>query len=244
MSAKPPPRPLSEAEQVIVKYLTAHPDFFNRHPGLVERLRIPHPCRPAASLLERQIQLLRERNTQLRHKLEELVEVARENGLLIARLQRLTLTLLDARTLTELLHGVETVLREEFKAEFIALRLTPPAWPVVWDERLALSRPTQALLEPLLQVQQPLCGRLTRGQLQALFGPAATQVASVALAPLQGDDWRGLLAIGSRDEARFHPGMGTLILRCMSRLISHALQIYIRHASGASPYRSTGEGGD
>ena len=50
MSVKPPLGSLSEAEQMIVNYLTAHPDFFNRRPELVESARLPHACRPAVSV--------------------------------------------------------------------------------------------------------------------------------------------------------------------------------------------------
>jgi uncharacterized protein YigA (DUF484 family) len=220
-------RTLREAEQAIVRYLRAHPDFFNRHPELVETLRIPHLCHPAVSLLEHQVTLLRERNAQLRSKLEELVEVARDNGQLISHLQRLTLVLIEARALPDMLQGIETVLREEFKAEFTALRLTARVLQTELDRTVLLSPAMQALFEPLLSSGRPLCGRLTRQRTQALFGEAASQVASIALVPLQGNDWQGLLAVGSQDEGRFHPGMGTLFLRCMGELISHALQAHL-----------------
>ena len=58
MSERQRTRTLREAEQAIVRYLRAHPDFFNRHPELVETLRIPHLCHPAVSLLEHQVLLL------------------------------------------------------------------------------------------------------------------------------------------------------------------------------------------
>ncbi len=244
MSDKPPGRTLSEAEQAIVRYLAAHPDFFNRHPDLVEGLRIHHPCRPAVSLLEHQVQVLRQRHAHLHNKLQELVEVARENGRLIGRLQRLTLALLDARMLPEMLRNIQLVLREEFRAEFIMLRLTAPAWQTGWDEELRLSAKAHSLFEALLRAGRPVCGRLTREQTQVLFGGAAAEVASVALAPLQGNDWQGLLAVGSRDELRFHPGMGTLILSCMGELISHALQAYLPRPVATRSLGCTGEGGD
>ena len=223
-----PSRTLGEAEQAIVSYLRAHPDFFNRHPDLVETLRIPHPCRPAVSLLEHQVSLLWERNTQLRNKLEEWVAVARDNSHLIARLQRLILVLIEARALSEMLQGIEAVLRDEFKAEFTILRLTAGVLlPANLSREVTLTPAVQALFEPLLQAGQPLCGRLTRQRAQALFGETAARVASVALVPLQGNGWQGLLAVGSQDEERFHPAMGTSFLSCMGELISHALQTHL-----------------
>jgi uncharacterized protein YigA (DUF484 family) len=108
----------------VIAWLRDDPDFFTRHPELVENLRIPHPCRPGVSLLEYQNRLLRERSQRLHDKLLELVAIARDNDRLAERVQRLALGLLDARGgLDELLHGVKAILRDEFKADCIALCL-------------------------------------------------------------------------------------------------------------------------
>lgn len=234
MSERKSIRTLSEAEQSIVRYLKAHPEFFNRHPELVETLRIPHPCQPAISLLQHQVRVLRERNAQLRGKLEEWAEVARENGDLIDRLQRLTVVLIEARGLAAMLSGIEGVLRAEFKAEYTLLCLTPEAQPADWERAMILSPAAQTLFGPLFSSGRPLCGRLTRQQAQTLFGERASRIASAALVPLQGEHWQGLLAMGSQAEERFQPGMGTLFLSCMGELISHALQT---HLPAVSPSR-------
>ena len=240
MSDQQPLRALSETEQAIIRYLSAHPEFFNRHPELVETLRIPHPCGPAVSLLEHQVRVLREKNTQLRQTLEEWVEVARENGDLIGRLQRLTLVLIEAGDLAEMLQGIEGVLQAEFKAEYTRLCLSAGVQPTDWERERLLSPTARTLFEPLLSSGQPLCGRLTRQQAKALFGELAPQVASAALVPLRGERWQGLLAIGSQAEDRFHPGMGTLFLSCMGELISHALQTHL--PASAPARRQAGPG--
>ncbi len=81
----------------VTAYLRDHPEFFAQHPDLVESLRIPHPCKPAVSLLEYQNRLLRERCQRLHDKLLEWVAIARDNDRLAERVQRLALNLLDAR---------------------------------------------------------------------------------------------------------------------------------------------------
>lgn len=217
-----PSRRLKEAEQAIVRYLQAHPEFFLRHPDLVDSLHIPHPCYPAVSLLEYQRRRLREQNEQLHKKLQELVEVARDNGDLASRLQRLALMLLEAPALPGLLHDIKAVLRDEFRVEFSVLRLSAGA---ALDEVDRLPADFHRRYEPLLRGGQPYCGRLTREQTDGLFGEAAGTVASAALVPLRGHNWHGLLAVGSRDEHRFYPGMGTLFLGAMGDLISRALQL-------------------
>lgn len=240
MSDQLPFRALREAEQAIIRYLSAHPEFFKRHPELVETLRIPHACGPAVSLLEYQVQVLREKNTQLRQTLEEWVEVVRENSDVIHRLQRLTLVLIAARDLAEMLQGIEGILQAEFKAEYTRLCLSAGVPQTDWERERLLSPAARALFEPLLGSGQPLCGRLTRQQAKALFGELAPQVASAALVPLRGERWQGLLAIGSHAEDRFHPGIGTLFLSCMGELISHALQTHL--PTSAPARRQAGPG--
>ncbi len=57
-----------------------------------------------------------------------------------------------------------------------------------------------------------------------LFGPEAASIGSVALVPLgEGAASLGLLALGSAERERFHPGMSTEFLKRMGELITDAL---------------------
>jgi hypothetical protein len=76
---------------------------------------------------------------------------------------------------------------------------------------------------------------LTSQQTRYLFDDAAAQIASTALVPLGGFDWKGLMGIGSRDHRRFHPGMGTLFLSRIGELISHALQLHLQKPASVAP---------
>ncbi|MDQ2695867.1 MAG: DUF484 family protein [Pseudomonadota bacterium] len=226
--SKPASPPPDEVERRIAAYLRAHPDYFERHLELLKVLRIPHPCRPAVSLLERKLQLLQDQNGQLRRKLVDLVEVARDNDQLADHLQRLALALIEAQGLDEVLHNVKGVLRDELNADFSALRLAArPLEPnLAGEEEFRAWDP--ALFESLLHGRRPVCGRLTREQATSLFAEAAPRVASAALVPLAGAVWQGLLAIGSREQGRFYAGMGTLFLSRVGTLVSHALGPHLR----------------
>lgn len=216
------------AEQGVVDYLRDHPDFFTYHLDLLNTLQVPHPCGSAVSLIERQVLLLREQNAQLRKKLLDLVEVARYNDRLSERMQRLALGLMEANDLDELLRVVKEVLREEFNADFTALRLAAqPVEAKLASEEEFVGSDVLALFEPILKKERPQCGRLTETQARCLFGKTGVEVASAAMIPLRGPDWRGLLVIGSVDKGRFQPAMGTLFLSRMGALISHALRTYL-----------------
>lgn len=224
-----------DPDGAVMGYLLDHPDFFARHPDLIEQLRVPHPCKPAVSLLEYQNRLLRERCQRLHDKLLELVAIARDNDRLAERVQRLALNLLDARGgLDELLHGIKAILRDEFKADCIVLCLTQPPTAGLSAVEEFLRPDVAGLFDDVFRVGQPRCGRLAPEQAAVLCGQSGQTVASASLIPLAGDDWRGLLVVGSANPDRFHPGVGTLFLERIGELVSQALQARLR-AGGWQP---------
>lgn len=111
-----------DAEQVAA-YLSQHPEFFVEHDELIPELRIPHQPGDAVSLVERQVRLLRERNIEMRHRLSQLMDVARENDRLFDKTRRLVLDLLDATSLEDVVSTVEDSLRHEFQVPYVSLIL-------------------------------------------------------------------------------------------------------------------------
>lgn len=200
---------IDEAE--VIAYLKACPDFFTDHPSLLEKLYIPHHSGAAVSLVEKQLDLLRESNRRMQRQMDELLDIARDNDKLFQRLHQLTLSLLDADDFENALAALSDALYQCFDADFVAVRIFReyPDAPLseVFQPPLA-SRPFAETLES----QRPLFGVLNAVQRCLLFGAAAEQVASSAVIPLLRSDWQGLLGIGSRDAQRFHPAMGSVVL--------------------------------
>jgi uncharacterized protein len=77
--------------------------------------------------------------------------------------------------------------------------------------------------EALLATGKPRCGQVRDTQRDFLFGPEAASIGSVALVPLGEGGSIGLLALGSAERERFHPGMSTEFLKRMGELITDAL---------------------
>ena len=109
----------------VAQYLETYPDFFERNGALLAKLRLPHLRDSGAtvSLVERQVEVLRERNQALERKLKELVDVARANDALADRIHRLSQRLIRARTLLETINALEASLREDFDARDSVLLL-------------------------------------------------------------------------------------------------------------------------
>lgn len=218
--------PLISPQQV-KDYLTKHPDFFVDHPNLLEFLTIPHPSGEAVSLVTKQLDLLRKKNQHLNHKLDELVQIARQNDQLFQRMHQLTLALFASPTLDDAIDSLEKVLYDDFLADFVVLRLIKPGNNARFPDLLV--DPSDKRLTSFKKVmnnQQPVCGKIKLSQSIFLFGANADEVKSGVIIPLQSANLSGLLAIGSRDQQRFQPDLGHLFLNNIGELTSLGLSSF------------------
>jgi len=208
-----------DPDQAVIDYLQAHPDFFQRHPECLARLELTHPSGEAISLIEHQIKILRQQAAQHQSQMAQFVEVARENELLNERLHKLTLALLDAVTFDEVVNVLEDKLHDDFQAEAVKLHLFTHA------ETDGNANPDLDGFRPFLEKGEARCGRLSKAQLEYLFSTQAEDIQSTALIPLQEESILGLLAIGSHNAQRFHPGMGTDYLTRLGEIVSKTLEV-------------------
>ena len=87
-------------------------------------MRLPNPHGgQAIALSERQVQSLREENRACKAKLQELIRFAEENDAITGRLHAVTVALLAAATLPELLAALNLGLREGMNVPHVALRI-------------------------------------------------------------------------------------------------------------------------
>ena len=112
-------------EGSVAEYLQNSPDFFERNAVLLAKLRLPHLRNEGStvSLVERQIEVLRDRNQVLERKLKELIDVARSNDALAERIHRLSQRLIRAHDLLQTVNAIEVSLREDFEARHVVLVL-------------------------------------------------------------------------------------------------------------------------
>ena len=213
-------------DETVSDYLLRHPDFFEKRAELLTKLKVPHAAGSAISLIERQVEVLRQQHRQLERKLVDLIEVARANDALIERIHRLGLALLEGTTLAERLYALQEELRERFGADECSVFLIrkgktdEDAGPARW------LKPDDESLEQFtefLKAGKPHVGRLRPPQLEFLFGEQAERIASAALVPLGDKGGLGLLAVGSHEADRFGPTLGTAFLVRIGELVTAAL---------------------
>jgi uncharacterized protein len=214
-------------EESVARYLQHNPDFFERHQPLLSRLRLPHARSGSTiSLVERQVEVLREKHAATEGKLAEFVRVARSNDAVADRMHRFTRRLLRAGSRERVLQSIEAGLRQDFDS-FNSVLLLIGHEESSADERFLHVIPPDDLrwksFETLFASGKPRCGQVRDSQRELLFGTEANDIGSVALVPLGEKGSLGLLALGSNDRDRFHPGMSTEFLARLAELISDAL---------------------
>ena len=206
----------------VAAFLRRHPDFLADFPDLAMSLKLPREQGASTSLASYQLDVLRDKTRALTRRLQELIEVAQENEQLMARVHGFTLSLMRAGSLGDTLARVVATLTEDFHTDFVRMALFRPVEGFQADWlRIAprAARDWGAFAEFFVK-NEPLCGRINADKLEFLFGQHALQVRSAVLIPIRE---RGLLAIGSHDPNRFHPGMGTIFLKLIADAVDVAL---------------------
>ena len=208
----------------VADYLRRNPKFLKDFPDIAQELVIPREHGPAASLTAYQLEALRARNQELNERLADLIAIASDNEQLMVRVHSLTIGLLRANTLEETCRSFVAALNEDFHTDLVCLALFRDPVELPRAEWLLAAPEGSASLpefSEFLSRHEPLCGRLAQDKLDRLFGERADRVQSCALLKV-GD--LGLLAIGSHDINRFHPGIGTIFLKLIAQTLAAALQ--------------------
>jgi len=212
-----------EATQVEA-YLQAHPEFFHQHLTLLENMSIPHPSGNAVSLISKQLEIFRSKHQELENQLTALIEIAKDNDMTLNQMHELTLALLEAHTIEGVVTNLDKVFKECFLTDFSAIRIfKQDAEANTNDIFVDLNNENLQHFTQILSSNQPKCGRPTLAQATFLFGDKATEIKSCAIIPMVFTELEGVIAIGSKEDSRFHYSMGNLFLTQMSETIATRL---------------------
>jgi hypothetical protein len=221
---------MHDSEQQLIELLKLHPDFLVRNPVLLTDLEIPHRTGLAVSLIERQVGVLRDKLKSSDQRMRALMDIARDNERLTDSRHRLSLNLLGAHDLDDVVSAVLAELGNELAAEFAVLRLfSSDQERIDSNAALYVSRQDERLksFSTMLKHSNPLCGRCVPKQIEFMFGDDAREIKSAAVIPLVAGAELGLLGLGSRDAVRFQTAMGTDFLSRLGELVAAALAVHL-----------------
>ena len=202
--------PAAVTAAIVSDYLRAHPDFFDQNPDVLGDLKLAHVSDGAVSLVERQVALLRERNAELRRRLDGLVARAEQNETLLHATQEVISSLAERSSKDDIARLFCSLVKKSFNVELVAFH---------WCGDNGDS-PSNAVASHLLGNKNATSGPLRVHELKALFDEEATE-GSAALARLTTRRQESaVIAVGSVDATRYGIGEGTLFLEYLADVIS------------------------
>ncbi|MFW2438789.1 MAG: DUF484 family protein [Arenicellales bacterium] len=212
-------------EKEVLCYLGKHPDLLIKHPDLLARLQIPHNTGPGtASLIERQVEVLRNKNRQQEERLLVLINNAQQNEEITEKLHRYSLQLTRASGVNELLQNTVIELKQLFDLAAVSIHIKPEYQTDSLQTSTLTEKAWAALFDTLGKDPCSCHNALDDELLISLFGDDASAVNSCALLALDTPHRVGLIALGASERERFSPQMGTLILTRLGEQFSSALK--------------------
>lgn len=210
-------------EQDILSWFKAHPKAWQDIPELravIENSDQASTSDGTTSLADFQLRRLKQENKKLQAQLQSLMSVAQTNEQLMRRLHAMGLEWAPTASIDAFLAQFRHQLAQDFGADAVCLHLdTIPIGLTEHDGVFALDQKTLEWLGAH-HTQHAQCGRFTQLKLSQLFPASESAIQSAAVVRLELLGW---LAIGSSDESKFQPDMGTLFLELLAKTICHRL---------------------
>jgi uncharacterized protein YigA (DUF484 family) len=215
---------VDSTEDMVRAFLRDNPRFLDDNPDILESLSLPHNSGNAVSLVERQVGVMRDRNKEMRNRLDNMLATAHDNDLLFEKTKRLVLNLLEAKNLPAMVEIIYDSLGKDFEIDFYSLTL-------LGDEkslprtmaRVASVEKASEQVSTLIGSNRAVCGVLREEEMTFLFGEKGLQVGSVAAVPLRYNNLYGILAIGNADPNFYKSSMGTLFLSYIAEVVNRIL---------------------
>ena len=226
---------ISEAN--IISYLSSHPDFFRKNPKLLGDLWLPHKNNGATSLVERQVAVLRERSMSSRHKLSELLEIAKDNDTLFQNTQAFVLAILKASTLEEVYSITQHEIQHRFEVESSSILLLTNQVSQ-WSEQLnnQFIKPlddAQKNITSILNSEKAFCSALRDTEINFIFNNSRNDIGSAAIASRTIEagntaQCRLLLCVAHSDPNHYSKHTGTLFLDYIADILQSLTQRFYR----------------
>lgn len=222
-------------DDVVAEYLAANGDFFARRPDLLPDLTLPDPdqeqgqpgeqqAQGVVPLAERQVSVLRRRNTDLRGRMTTLIAHAKNNDRIFDDTRTFALALMEVDDFAGLDSALAQHLLAGFKLDHVACLMNGQA--PGGDLAHIVGVGGEAPLPRLFEQAEPSCGVYRAEEYGRLFpGAQLADPGSVALVPLAHRNGRpaATLAMGALDPLRFAPNMGKVFLSFLGDAVSRTL---------------------
>ncbi len=212
---------ISDSE--VLEFLEANPDFFINHPDILEILEIKHASGDATSLIEKQVEIIKEKNLVVSNKLSEFLENAEHNQNLFLKIQKLVLKIISQTNLNDLANTIESFFHEELKTEICKIYFFAPENSFnLGSEKIITPEIATSVFAELFKANEIALGGLTEENSALIFG-AKANVVEGAIGKLKSNKLAGTLALGSSQTGKFPKDSETLFLEFVISVFSNQI---------------------
>ena len=194
-------KPISKAD--VAEFLENNPNVFQQHPELLELISLSDN-RGTASLLERQVSMMKDRLSVQKSQQSEFIQVARENEQISDSFTHVICQMIAFTNLSQFATEFPNELKTTFNIDEVSFKTAQAV-----SRRPSDSEAYDDALRRLVN-NRASCDNRWPSNIQSLF--FSNEVNSAALIPmrtLDSDQALGILALGSLDPNRYTNNLGT-----------------------------------
>lgn len=187
----------------LVNYLERNPNIFQQHPELLELVTLSD-SRGTASLLERQVAMMKERLSDHKSQQSQFMQVARENEQISDSFSRVICQMIGFTNLSQFATEFPTELRNTFNIDEVSFK-TAQAVSRRPNDSDGYAESVRRMVN-----NRAVCDNRWPSTIMNLFFSA--EINSAALIPMRNFDSEeplGILALGSQDPSRYTNDLGT-----------------------------------
>ncbi len=215
---------MTTTPETIISFLRENPEFLTQHPEL-----LPLQSGNVVNFQQAMVHKLRSDKERSEDRQRMMIDNARANMTIQARVQAAVLRTIEAKNFEDLLEIISNEVSLMLQVDVVSVTFEQPAVAnsVNFPPTIALLKP--GTLDALLGANEALVQANIDGD-PRVFGPAARLVKSQALIRLQvaKDLPQGLLAFGSRDPLLFADGQGTELAGFLASVVERVVRRFIQ----------------
>jgi len=208
----------------VAAYLLANPDFFVDRDRLLLKIQVPHKSKGTISLVEKQLDVIRDRQKKTRRQLKEFVENAERNKEIFDKSRRLILSMMAAKQSSKFFAALEQGLKRDFGCKANSLVVFGKPKQINHFTSRIPAESARKYVGGLMQSKRPTLGALRPREQDFLFRDQSEKVKSAAVLTIRDKNKHlGMLAIGSSDQEYFTPDMDALFINFIAETLGKLL---------------------
>ena len=203
----------------VAEYLILNPEFLVDNAEVLSSLKVVHDSGAAVSLIQKQIEILRENYNTTSNSLLNFLEEAKNNEKIFSLTKRLTLDLINTSRIEEVVSITEKAFKKDFQAtdcKFIFLEENKKSLP---KRRVKDPDKSKYILGDLIKENKTYQGALQQDQSNFIFNKSQ-KIVEVILTPLSCPVVKGYLALGSDKMGKYDESKDSLFLDFIAEVVS------------------------